>query len=117
MFKKCGIQFHFCTFKLLFLQGRQCQNQINDVVSKWKFFNKVVVEKFLTPEGKLIYDGCLSLCSKKFPLYVDELKGMAEGAGVPFYKVLKTLKCLKSFVYKKQVHVFMHLHIAIPPTY
>ncbi|CAL8135580.1 unnamed protein product [Orchesella dallaii] len=67
--------------------GRQCKSLIDSVLTKWKFYNDVIIEKFLTPEGKQIYDASLALCTQKFSSYVDELKGMADGAGVPFYKL------------------------------
>jgi hypothetical protein len=60
---------------------------IDDLLDKWAFFNKVVLPAYLTSEGKHIYDTSLSICSQKFPQYLEELQGMAEGAKVPFYKV------------------------------
>jgi hypothetical protein len=60
---------------------------IEDVINRWTFFNKVLLPSFESPQGKLIYDQSLRLCKQKFPQYVEELEGMAEGSTVPFYKV------------------------------
>lgn len=45
------------------------------------------MRNYATENGNQIYSEALRLCENKFPLYVEELKGLADGSGVPFYKV------------------------------
>ena len=49
--------------------------------------SETVLPLYKSYAGRLTYDKTLKLCSLKFPQYVDELKGMADGAKVPFFKV------------------------------
>jgi hypothetical protein len=37
-----------------------------------------------SPEGKEVYDGALAAAKKDYPHIVDEIRGMAEGCGLPF---------------------------------
>jgi hypothetical protein len=60
---------------------------IQDLVSKWSFFNEVILPKYETEEGKEIYAMSFKLCRAKFPQYMKELKGISDGSGVPFDKV------------------------------
>jgi len=46
---------------------------------------------YAKPEGRKIYEESLKVTEKYFPQYVIELKGMADGAGVPFHEVSKLL--------------------------
>ncbi|XP_050301280.1 uncharacterized protein LOC126739568 [Anthonomus grandis grandis] len=45
------------------------------------------LEAYNTPEGQKGYEDTLNCLKTNFPQYVDELKGTAEGANVPFYKL------------------------------
>jgi len=60
---------------------------IEDLLERWAYYNKVVLPAYLTVDGRHIYDASLSICNQKYPQYVEELQGMAEGAKVPFHKV------------------------------
>lgn len=62
----------------------------HEIFDAWDFFNNVILTNYNTTKGKQIYDNSLRLCEKQFPLYVEELKGMADGSGVPFHKVILT---------------------------
>lgn len=68
-------------------QGRTFKSIHQDIFSNWDFFNNVIMRNYSTDKGNQIYEDTLRLCENKFPLYVDELKGLAEGSGVPFHKV------------------------------
>lgn len=50
-------------------------------------FNNVIMKNFCSDKGNKIYEDTLRLCENKFPLYVEELKGIAAGAEIPFHKV------------------------------
>ncbi|KAG4065895.1 hypothetical protein HA402_012573 [Bradysia odoriphaga] len=66
-----------------------------DIFDNWDFFNNVIMKNYATDRGKRIYDDTLRLCESKFPWYVEELKGLADGSDVPFYKIfLAHLDCL-----------------------
>lgn len=58
-----------------------------ELFTNWDFFNDVILRNYSTDKGHQIYDDVLRLCEKKFPMYVEELKGVSDGSGVPFYKV------------------------------
>lgn len=45
-------------------------------------------------EGREIYDECLNAVESYFPQYLIELKGMADGAAVPFHEVCINLTIL-----------------------
>ncbi len=69
------------------VQGRTFKSLIHDALSKFDFLGQTLIPAYLEPEGREIYEHSLSLCKKKFPGYVEELEGIAEGSEVPFYKV------------------------------
>lgn len=75
------IDFYFC------LKGRSFKSIHQDLYTNWDFFNNVILKNYNTVRGNQIYNDSLRLCESKFPLYVEELKGVADGSGVPFYKV------------------------------
>ena len=60
---------------------------IQEFFTNWNFFNTVVLPNYDTVEGKQIYDDTLCLCKARFPRFVEELEGVADGADFPFYKV------------------------------
>lgn len=63
-----------------------------EMLENWDFFNDVIMKNYATDRGRRLYDETLRLCESKFPLYVEELKGLADGADVPFHKVYSTMK-------------------------
>lgn len=56
-------------------------------MSESKFLNDELLPAYETEGGKKIYDGTLELMKNKFPHYVRELQGIADGSKVPFHKV------------------------------
>lgn len=54
--------------------------------------NKEYLPAYATSAGKRAYDDTLASVKTDFPQYVRELEGIAEGANVPFYKVMDTYK-------------------------
>lgn len=75
--------------------GRSFKSMHQDIFANWDFFNNVMMKNYATDRGQRIYDHTLRLCQSKFPLYVEELRGIADGSGVPFHKIfLAHLDCL-----------------------
>ena len=60
---------------------------IEDLLKKWDYLNEVLVPAYMTTDGREIYDRSLSLCTQKFPQYVEELQGIADGSKASFSKV------------------------------
>jgi len=67
--------------------GSTFKSMIRELLESWSFFNDELLPKFKTPEGQEIYSNSLNLCNKKFPHYVEEIKGMAEGSDIDFHKL------------------------------
>jgi len=66
------------------------KGMIQDLVETWDYFNNTLWKIYKTDEGKEVYGNCLQHCMNKYPQYVEEIKGMAEGSKVPFEKVQNT---------------------------
>lgn len=66
------------------------KSMIRDLLDTWDYFNESLWKAYLKEEGRLTYERCLDHCITKYPHYVDEIRGMADGSDVPFEKV--TLK-------------------------
>lgn len=45
----------------------------------------------MTPKGKEIYEKSVSLCTNKFPQYMEELQGIADGSKTAFYKAIQQI--------------------------
>jgi hypothetical protein len=65
---------------------------IQDMLKSWDYFNNTLWKRYCTESGKATYTKCLDGCKAKFPNYIDEVRGMAEGSDVPFEKVCKPKK-------------------------
>lgn len=72
---------------MIILQGRTFRSQIENNLSKSEYFLHSLLPEYETGPGKALYDKNLTLCESKFPGYVAEIQGMANGSGVPFHKV------------------------------
>lgn len=77
---------HF--FQLCVIQGLTFKTMIQDLLETWKYFNDVVVRLGSTDEGKALTQNSLKLCTRNYPGYINEIKGMATGAGIEFDKVI-----------------------------
>ena len=51
------------------------------------FFNSKMISYNSTTEGSALYTSFYKTVSSSFPLYLDELRGMADGANISFSKV------------------------------
>ncbi|CAH0385576.1 unnamed protein product [Bemisia tabaci] len=67
--------------------GRTFASLIHSFLSIYDPLNQEVLPVYETPDGKRVYEETLNHCVEHFPQYVDEIKGTAEGAGVPFHKL------------------------------
>lgn len=70
------------------LQGRTFSGLIHSFVDNCKALNEEFLPAYATPEGKKAYEDTLNCLRTNFPQYVRELEGTADGAKVPFYKVI-----------------------------
>lgn len=68
--------------------GRTFSSLINDFVNKNETLNNSYIPVYNTPEGKKNYDLTVDSLRKNFPQYVRELEGTADGAQVPFHKLM-----------------------------
>ena len=53
---------------------------------KNEHLNNVLVEKYQSAKVRRIFESTLKTVNNSFPQYVDEIKGIAQGAKVPFFK-------------------------------
>jgi len=60
---------------------------IKEFVSVYKPLQEEYLKLYAQPEGRQIYEESLNATKKYFPQYVIEMKGLADGSGVPFYEV------------------------------
>ena len=59
------------------------------MLSKNYHLNAVLVEKYQSAKVRHVYEDILDRMTQAFPQYVDELRGMSDGAKVPFFKVIQ----------------------------
>lgn len=60
---------------------------IKEYLSSYEPLQAEFLSLYKEPEGRQIYEESLRSTEKYFPQYVIELKGMADGADVPFHEV------------------------------
>jgi len=68
-------------------QGRTFQALIEAQISTNQHLNAVLLEKYTSHRVRRIYENVLQNVERIFPQYVDELRGVAAGSKVPFFKV------------------------------
>lgn len=70
------------------MQGRRFKDAIHTAMSSNAFYNeKMLPAYFNTTDGKELYDSLTQEAMMSFPQYVEEIQGLADGAGLPFDKV------------------------------
>ncbi|KAJ8925081.1 hypothetical protein NQ315_001253 [Exocentrus adspersus] len=67
--------------------GRTFSGIINSFVDSCTVLNEDYLPAYETPEGRKAYEDTLNCLKANYPQYVQELKGTADGANVPFYKL------------------------------
>lgn len=78
-----------CVYELLFplSQGSAFRKQILTVMDNNTFFNSKMLSYNSTAEGKSLYGRFYHTVAAAYPGYLDELRGMADGANISFSKV------------------------------
>ena len=54
--------------------------------------NKVLLEKYTSSKVRKIYENVLRNVEKTYPQYIDELRGIAAGSKISFFKVVLNYK-------------------------
>ena len=52
-------------------------------------YEKVLLQKYASYKVRRIYENVMKTIEKNYPQYLDELRGIAAGSKVPFFKVSK----------------------------
>ncbi|KAK2726392.1 beta-alanyl-dopamine/carcinine hydrolase-like isoform X1 [Artemia franciscana] len=68
--------------------GKTFRHIIQDFLTISDALNNELIPAFEAPEGKQIYNESLLQLEENFPQYVNEIRGTADGADVPFHKLL-----------------------------
>ena len=71
----------------IFFQGRTFQSQIEFSMARNTHLNKVLLEKYTSSKVRKIYENVLRNVEKTYPQYIDELRGIAAGSKISFFKV------------------------------
>ncbi|KAK2726391.1 beta-alanyl-dopamine/carcinine hydrolase-like isoform X2 [Artemia franciscana] len=66
--------------------GKTFRHIIQDFLTISDALNNELIPAFEAPEGKQIYNESLLQLEENFPQYVNEIRGTADGADVPFHK-------------------------------
>lgn len=69
------------------LQGRTFSGLIHQLLKTYGPLNDEYLPLYETPAGKAVYDSTFEAVKTRYPQYINEIQGTADGAGVPFYKV------------------------------
>lgn len=77
----------------LYMQGRKFKTAIHTAMSSSMFYNDKMLPYYNTADGKKLYDSLTQEAMLSFPQYVEEIQGLANGTGLPFYKVTCSLHC------------------------
>ncbi len=72
---------------------------IEDYVQLSSYLSNQLLPAYNTRRGQLIYRDTLNLMKTKFPHYVRELQGIADGSQVPFHQVFSKFSKLVSQIY------------------
>lgn len=71
---------------IFYFQGSTLSSLINTFLNNYERLQELI-QIYELPEGHKVYDETLACVQENFPQYVDEIKGMADGSKVSFYKV------------------------------
>lgn len=73
---------NFITFK-----GRTFGGLIKSFLDRFHILQKELLPAYETKQGFNNYSTSLAVAEQNFPQYVTEIRGMADGANVPFHHV------------------------------
>ncbi len=71
---------------LMLFQGKTFISQVQDYYTNYEWLSQFETY-YATREGREFCDGLWDVCRQRFPHFMDELRGMADGAKVDFLKV------------------------------
>ncbi|KAG5680744.1 hypothetical protein PVAND_010233 [Polypedilum vanderplanki] len=74
---ECGIE-----------MGRTFASLIHSFISTSKLLNEHLLPVYNSSKGREVFDSTLKVVNERFPQYVSEIKGIADGAKVDFYKLM-----------------------------
>ena len=69
-------------------KGRTFKTMIEEFVAQSDYLKDDLIPAYNSARGKKIFDDTLALMRQKFPHYIRELEGIAEGSQVPFHLVI-----------------------------
>lgn len=67
--------------------GQRFSKEINQAMSENKALQEIYLPFCKGPEGRHLYDQLLSIHQNLYPAYMQEIEGIAEGAGRPFEEI------------------------------
>ena len=73
---------------LLKKKGSTFRKQILKALQDSTFFNESILPYSQTPKGSALYSLYLATATARYPEYIEELRGIADGAQTPFSKVI-----------------------------
>ncbi|RNA15651.1 acyl-coenzyme A:6-aminopenicillanic-acid-acyltransferase 40 kDa form-like, partial [Brachionus plicatilis] len=68
--------------------GNRFEANIRDYLKKFSEFEHYLLPSIETEEGKSMLETFVSITNNKFPWYIEEMKGIADGCGLPFEYIL-----------------------------
>ena len=68
--------------------GQQCATEIHAALDNYPFFQQELLPFHRTAEGQQRFDQFLTLNRERYPTYITELEGLAQGAQRPFEELL-----------------------------
>ena len=83
------------------MQGERFKEDIKKAISNNSFFNEKLMPYSKTQEGVATYGDLYGAVKKALPQYLEEVEGMAEGAGMEFSMVSEGDKRRLSSIYRK----------------
>jgi len=68
--------------------GNKFSSQIQDFITNFAVLHKQLIPFCNTHHGKLIFEEYIEVNNNKYPHYIEEIRGMSEGANVPMETLL-----------------------------
>lgn len=74
-------------YNIGFQTGKNFRSRITDFYCAVGELEDQWVPFYNTPKGRELYDGYLQVVQEDYPQYLEEVRGIADGAQIPFFKV------------------------------
>ncbi|CAF1103708.1 unnamed protein product [Brachionus calyciflorus] len=81
---KCHGTHYECGFAI----GKEFEYRIKEYLKEFKEFEEYLLPAINSNDGKILLDTFLTTTNKKYPWYVEEMKGIADGSSLPFDHIL-----------------------------